>query len=37
VIENDRPHLAGGKRAVVDETHKSREHFKETEEGEVDE
>ena len=35
VIENEKPHLVGGKHVVVDETHKSRESFKETEDGEI--
>jgi len=35
VIENERPHLVGGKHVVVDETHKERAAFKETESGEI--
>ena len=35
VIENEKPHLEGGKHVVVDETHKSREGFKATESEEI--
>jgi len=35
VIENERPHMVGGKHVVVDETHKERAAFKETESGEI--
>jgi len=34
VIENERPHLTGGKHVVIDETHKGNDRFKETIEGE---
>jgi hypothetical protein len=34
VIENERPHLVGGKHVVVDETQKPKGAFKETEKGE---
>jgi len=37
VIENERPHMTGGKRVVVDETHKARAAWKATEEGEISE
>jgi hypothetical protein len=33
VIENEKPHLVGGKQVVVDETHKDKGTWKETEEG----
>ena len=36
VVENEKPHLVGGKHVVVDETHKSKAAFKETEEGEIE-
>ena len=36
IIENERPHLTGGKHIVVDETHKEKEHWKATEEGKVE-
>ena len=35
VVENQKAHMTGGEHVVVDETHKSRERFKETEEGEM--
>jgi len=37
VIENQRPHMTGGKHVVVDETHKAHAAWKETESGEIDE
>jgi len=35
IIENERPHLSGGKHVIVDETHKSEGKFKAMEEGEI--
>ena len=35
VIENEKPHMVGGKHVVVDETHKEHAAWKETEEGEI--
>ena len=35
IIENEKPHLTGGKHVVVDETHKSKEGFRATESGEI--
>jgi len=37
VIEHEKPHKVGGKHIVVDETHKPKGAFKETEKGEIDE
>ena len=37
VIENEKPHLVGGKHVVVDETQKPKGAWKATEEGEIDE
>jgi len=37
VVENERPHLEGGKHVVVDETHKARAAWKESEKGRIDE
>jgi len=37
VIENERPHLAGGKHTVVDETRHAKTAWKDTERGEIDE
>jgi hypothetical protein len=36
VIENERPHMVGGKHVVVDETNKPKGAWKATEEGEID-
>ena len=36
VVENERPHLAGGKHVVVDETHKPQGAWKESEEGKIE-
>ena len=35
VIENEKPHLVGGKHVVVDETQKPKGAWKATEEGEI--
>ena len=35
IVENERPHTTGGKHVLVDETHKARAAWKETEEGEI--
>jgi len=35
VIEHEKPHLVGGKHVVIDETHKDKREFKETEQGEI--
>jgi len=35
MVKNERPHLTGGKHVIVDETHKERAAFKETESGEI--
>ena len=37
VIENEKPYLVSGKHVVVDETHKAKEGFKVSEEGELEE
>jgi len=37
VIENETPHAAGGKHTVVDETHKDKAAFRESEQGEITE
>jgi len=37
VIENERPHLEGGKHLVVDEMHRDKAEWKETEEGKINE
>ena len=36
VIENEKPHIVKGKHVVIDETHKDKHTFKETESGESD-
>jgi len=35
VIENETPHLHGGKHVVIDETHKDKQNFRESESGEI--
>jgi len=37
IIRNERPHLTGGEHEVIDETHKAKVEWKETESGEIDE
>ena len=35
VIENETPHMQGGKHVVIDETHKDKQNFRESESGEI--
>ena len=36
IIRNERPHMTGGIHEVIDDTHKNTAHFKETEEGDIE-
>jgi hypothetical protein len=36
VIENETPHVVGGKHVVVDETHKDKANFRESESGTIE-